>query len=86
MLWTTALAVFFVLWWLILFMTLPFGVRTAEEAGEEVVAGQSLGAPVRPRLWLKVLVTTGITGILVLSTHLLMVYEIIDMRALLLGQ
>ena len=30
---TTGLAVFFVAWWLIFFLTLPFGVRTSEEAG-----------------------------------------------------
>ena len=31
---STALAVYFVLWWLVLFLTLPFGVRSQHEDGE----------------------------------------------------
>ncbi len=43
-----------VLWWLIFFTTLPFGV----EAQRDPVPGSEPGAPERPRLWLKALVTT----------------------------
>jgi len=39
MAWTTALAIYFVIWWLVLFCVLPFGVRNASEAGETVEAG-----------------------------------------------
>jgi predicted secreted protein len=45
----TALAVYFVVWWVILFAVLPFGIRTQEEAGE-VTLGTTASAPVRPRL------------------------------------
>lgn len=83
---TTGLAIFFVAWWLIFFMTLPFGVLTPEEAGVEEIEGQAPSAPVKPRLWLKALVTTLITGILVISSHLLIEYGIIDLRALLTGR
>ena len=82
----TGLAVFFVVWWLVFFVTLPFGVRTPEEAGVEEVDGQAPSAPVKPRLWLKALVTTIVTGILVISSHLLIEYGIIDLRALLTGR
>jgi predicted secreted protein len=31
---STALAIYFVLWWVTLFLTLPFGVRSQHEDGE----------------------------------------------------
>jgi predicted secreted protein len=60
----SAIAIYFITWWLCLFMTLPFGVRNAHEAGESVEPGNEHGAPVRPMLWRKVLATT------ILSTFL----------------
>jgi len=38
------LALYFVIWWILLFAILPFGVRSQEESGE-VVAGSEPGAP-----------------------------------------
>ncbi len=43
--WTTMLAIYFLFWFLSLFLVLPFGVRTAEEAGKEKVPGQADSAP-----------------------------------------
>ena len=31
---STAFAIYFVLWWLVLFLTLPFGIRSQHEDGE----------------------------------------------------
>jgi predicted secreted protein len=31
---TTALAIFFLIWWVVLFAVLPFGVRSQHEEGE----------------------------------------------------
>jgi len=33
---STAFAIYFVLWWIVLFVTLPFGVRSQHEDGESV--------------------------------------------------
>ncbi len=53
------LAIFFMLWWIILFAMLPFGMhRTQEEAGE-VIPGTEPSAPERPK-FLKVIVLTTI--------------------------
>jgi predicted secreted protein len=56
--WTSALAVYFIIWWVTLFAVLPFGVRNAHEAGEEVQKGHEAGAPVNPDLGRKALITT----------------------------
>jgi predicted secreted protein len=54
----SALAIYFVIWWVVLFAVLPWGVRNAGEAGESVEIGNDPGAPVNPRLGLKAAVTT----------------------------
>ena len=61
--WTTALAIYFVAWWVMLFAVLPFGVRSQQEAGE-VVPGTDPGAPVMPRLLRVVAWNTVITAVL----------------------
>lgn len=43
--WTSALAIYFLFWSLSIFLVLPFGVRTSEEAGEAKVPGQADSAP-----------------------------------------
>ena len=52
--------VFLILWWVVMFMVLPFGVNRVE-APEE---GHDPGAPEKPLLVRKLLATTGITAIL----------------------
>ncbi len=54
----SALAIYFIIWWLVLFLVLPFGIRNAHESGEMVEEGNEPGAPVRPRLVQKALITT----------------------------
>jgi predicted secreted protein len=48
------IVIFIIVWWMVLFTVLPWGVRR-EEAPE---AGHEPGAPANPRLWLKLGVTT----------------------------
>jgi predicted secreted protein len=43
--WTSALAIYALFWSFCLFLVLPFGVRTHEEAGAERVPGQADSAP-----------------------------------------
>ena len=56
---TAALATFGVVWWLVFFMALPFGVRHDEEP----VPGADRGAPAQPHLLLKVLATTVVAAL-----------------------
>jgi predicted secreted protein len=47
----SALAIYFVIWWTVLFVVLPFGVRRPDD--DEVIPGNDPGAPVAARLGLK---------------------------------
>ena len=49
--WTSALAIYFLFWMFSIFLVLPFGVRTTEEAGGDRVAGQADSAPHEFRWW-----------------------------------
>lgn len=53
----TFIAIYAIVWWVCLFIVLPFGVRNQVDAGE-VVRGTDPGAPIAPRWWQRVLYTT----------------------------
>ena len=64
---STALAIYFVLWWVVLFLTLPFGVRSQHEGGEgvgETIPGTDPGAPVLARMGSKLIWTTIISAVI----------------------
>ena len=44
----TALVAYAIIWWMVFFMVLPFGVRTAEEVGETTEPGHAPSAPGHP--------------------------------------
>lgn len=56
------MAIYFTIWFTVLFAVLPFGVRSQHEAGE-IVSGTEPGAPVAPRLLVKGLWTTLISAV-----------------------
>ena len=61
--WTTILAIYFVVWWVVLFAVLPFGVRSQAEDGT-VAPGTDPGAPAMPALKTKLLWTTAVSAAL----------------------
>jgi predicted secreted protein len=64
---STGFAIYFVLWWIVLFLTLPFGVRSQHEDGEgagQVIPGTDPGAPVAARMGRKLIWTTLISAAL----------------------
>jgi len=61
---TSILAIYALFWALSLFLVLPFGVRTTEEAGEKVQIGNADSAPHQFRLGKVALRTTIVSAIL----------------------
>jgi predicted secreted protein len=60
---STAFAIYFVIWWIVLFLTLPFGVRSQHEDGE-ATPGTDPGAPVATRMGRKLIWTTVLSAII----------------------
>jgi len=54
----TALSIYLVTWWVVLFTILPIGVTSHAEAGVDHGDGGDPGAPVEPKLKRKFITTT----------------------------
>ena len=68
----TAIAIYFIIWWVVLFAVLPWGVRSQHEGGT-VAPGTDPGAPVIPRLRAKLIWTT-IVAALVFAVWYIAIY------------
>ena len=66
---STGFAIYFVLWWIVLFLTLPFGVRSQHEDGEGA-PGTDPGAPIVSHMGRKLIWTTVISAIIFASALL----------------
>jgi predicted secreted protein len=60
---STGFAIYFVMWWIVLFLTLPFGIRSQHEDGEGS-PGTDPGAPVASQMGRKLIWTTVISAVL----------------------
>lgn len=69
------LVFFSITWWLVFFAVLPWGVRSHEEAGVKTEAGVPAGIPHNPPMLRKVLITTGITLLLLGAFYLVVEYD-----------
>ena len=76
---TTALAIYFIIWWVVLFTVLPFGVRSADESGIAVEAGHDPGAPAAPALKQKLVWTTIVSTIVFAICWALYVYRVVTL-------
>lgn len=70
--WLSAAAIFFIIWWVVLFTVLPVGVRSQAEEGY-VEPGTEAGAPVAPRIGFKLILTTAIAVLVFALFYLLTV-------------
>ncbi|HWK14671.1 MAG TPA: DUF1467 family protein [Rhizobiaceae bacterium] len=61
--WISVFAIFFIIWWVVLFATLPFGLRTQDDDGE-VTLGTTSSAPRGPHMRRAFLRTTIVTIII----------------------
>ena len=73
---TTALAVYFVIWWIALFVVLPWGVHSQQELGE-VTPGTDPGAPSLPNLGRKLVWTTIVACVAFAAWYILYVNHLI---------
>jgi predicted secreted protein len=74
---TTALAIYFLVWWLTLFAVLPFGIRSQHE--EETTPGTDPGAPVLPRIVTRLIWTTLVSAAIFAVLYVVYVYRLVDL-------
>ena len=77
----TAVAIYFVIWWICLFMVLPFGVKGQHEVNE-VIEGSEPGAPTNPKLGKKMLINSMLALIIWGVIMLLAKYHILTLDSL----
>jgi predicted secreted protein len=54
---TTGFAIFFLIWWVVLFAVLPWGIHSQHE-GQDMAPGTDPGAPIKARIGWKLVWTT----------------------------
>ena len=76
--WATGIMVYLVTWWIALFMVLPLGVRRVEDPGR----GQERGAPERPDLVRKAIITTIVAAMLWIAFYGFYQLDLLSFRRL----
>jgi predicted secreted protein len=59
----TLAAIYFIIWWMVLFAVLPWGARSAHESGAAVEPGHAPSAPLKPMMVRKFIATTVIAAV-----------------------
>ena len=78
---TTAIAIFFLIWWVVLFAVLPWGIRSQHEQGE-IIPGTEPGAPVIANVGRKLLWTTVVSIVIFFAFYAAYVHQLISLAAL----
>lgn len=76
--WFSALVTYIIIWWLVLFMVLPWGVRTIDTS--DVERGHAPSAPREPKMLRKVAATTVIAGVLFAIVYAVIAADLISFR------
>lgn len=77
----TALAAFFVVWWVSLFLVLPWGVRSQHE-GDDIVPGTDPGAPTGFRLGRTLLWTTVVAVVIYAALYVVYTEHLVTLAGL----
>jgi len=81
---TLGIAVYFIIWWTVLFAVLPIGVRTQDEEGD-VVPGTPESAPAAFKLLRVLLLNTLVASIVFAGVWLVITYHLIPIEDLPIG-
>ncbi len=74
-----SIAVYFIVWWMVLFTILPIGLRTQQDEGN-VVEGTPESAPANPMILKKVIITTIVSSIVFAIFYVVIEAELIDIN------
>lgn len=75
----SGLAIYFIIWWLVLFTILPIGAHSPHEMGEDVERGHAPSSPRAPRLLYKFGLTTLVAGVIFAGVYYARVNNLITL-------
>ena len=81
--WFTGVVLFTMIWWTVLFAVLPIGADPVADA--DPATGGWRGAPERPRMMRKLLITTAVSVVLFLVALVIIRSEVLSFRTGLLA-
>jgi predicted secreted protein len=76
--WISGIATYVIIWWLVIFMVLPWGVQPIQNG--DVEKGHAAGAPLRPHMLRKIALTTVIAAVLWLIAYFVVTSGAISFR------
>ena len=77
MTWVSGIVLYIIIWWTALFAVLPIGTRPVALADD---ATGWRGAPERPRLLMKMIVTTVVSGVIWLAAYWVIASDYLSFR------
>jgi predicted secreted protein len=77
---TTAIAIYFLIWWITLFAVLPWGVRPQAEG--EFAPGSDPGAPAFPALGKKLIWTTIVASVIFAGSYIVYTRKLLTIEDL----
>lgn len=78
---STAIAIYFLIWWIVLFVVLPWGVRSQSEVGE-MAPGTDPGAPMFHRVGMKLIWTTVVSTAVFAACYVIYVEQLVTLDGL----
>ncbi|MBV9347695.1 MAG: DUF1467 family protein [Pseudolabrys sp.] len=81
---TTAIAIYFLIWWVVLFAILPFGIKSQHE-GEGYAQGTDPGAPMLAGIGRKLIWTTIVASVVFGVVAIIYVNGLVSLDDLMFG-
>jgi len=75
--WFVGIGMYVVLWWIVIFAVLPWGVKPSPEGDP----GHAAGAPANPRLLVKAAITSVVAAVLWVIVYWAVTSDLIDFRS-----
>ncbi len=77
---TGSIIVYVIIWWVIFFSVLPFGIESNKEIFKDSIEGVDPGAPKNPKIAKKFLITTIITSIIFIMLYYAVKLGLLNLR------
>ena len=77
---TGSIIVYVMIWWVVFFSVLPFGIQSNKETFKNSIEGIDPGAPKNPKIAKKFFITTIITSILFIVIYYLVNNDFLNLR------